>query len=77
MLQVSVSDTGPVIAPELLPALFDRFYRADEARSRNSGGMGLGLAIAKQLVLNHNGTIIEVASTPGQGTTFTASLPAS
>lgn len=74
MLQISIIDTGIGISPEHLPSLFDRFYRTDEARNRNSGGMGLGLAIAKQLVLNHDGDI-QVESFPGQGTAFHVRLP--
>ncbi|WP_044736531.1 cell wall metabolism sensor histidine kinase WalK [Geobacillus kaustophilus] len=74
VLQIAVSDTGIGIAPEHLPFLFDRFYRADEARTRNRGGTGLGLAIAKEFVLAHGGTI-DVDSTPGQGTTFRVKLP--
>jgi two-component system sensor histidine kinase BaeS len=53
--------------------IFNRFYRTDEARTRNSGGMGLGLAIAREFVLAHNGTL-EVDSTPGQGTVFIVEL---
>lgn len=73
-LLISVSDTGSGIAPEHLPYLFNRFYRTDEARDRNSGGMGLGLAIAKEFISAHGGSI-EVDSKPGKGTTFTVSLP--
>ena len=67
---VSVHDTGTGIAPEHLPYVFDRFYRADKSRARQTGGAGLGLAIAKQLVVAHGGSI-SVESAPGQGTTFT------
>ncbi len=74
MLQIDVSDTGIGIAPEHLPFLFDRFYRTDEARTRNRGGTGLGLAIAKEFVSAHGGTI-DVHSTLGQGTTFRVKLP--
>jgi two-component system sensor histidine kinase BaeS len=74
MVEVTVKDSGPGIAPEHLPYLFDRFYRTDEARARGSGGMGLGLAIAKQLVLSHDGTI-EAQSSPGQGTAMIVRLP--
>ncbi len=73
-VQISVSDTGPGIAPQDLPHIFDRFYRADSARDRASGGSGLGLAITRALVQAHHGTI-DVHSAPGQGATFTISLP--
>jgi two-component system sensor histidine kinase BaeS len=71
---LSVSDTGTGIAPEHLPHLFDRFWRADSARSRTGGGSGLGLAIVKQIVTDHGGTV-SVVSRPGHGSTFTVSLP--
>ena len=72
----AIADTGPGIAPEHLPYIFDRFYRSDDARDRNSGGMGLGLAIAKEFVAVHGGSI-EVKSKLGIGTTFIVKLPAS
>jgi len=56
-LQIAVSDSGPGIAAEDLPYIFDRFYRADKSRTRGSGGSGLGLAIVKQLVEAHGGTV--------------------
>ena len=71
---VAVHDTGTGIAPEHLPYVFDRFYRADKSRARQTGGAGLGLAIVKQLVIAHGGSI-SVESAPGQGTTFTFTLP--
>ena len=73
-VEVSVSDTGNGIPEEDLPRLFDRFYRADPSRSRSTGGAGLGLTIAKQLVEAHGGTI-EAASTPGSGSAFSFRLP--
>jgi heavy metal sensor kinase len=72
---VSVSNTGPGIAPEDLPRIFERFYRADRARSGNGGHTGLGLAISKAIVEAHGGSI-EAASQPGVGATFTVRLPA-
>ncbi|WBB63805.1 HAMP domain-containing sensor histidine kinase [Streptomyces sp. WMMC500] len=72
---LTVADTGSGIAPEHLPHVFDRLYRADPARSRSTGGAGLGLAIATHLVEAHHGHI-EVTSAPGAGSTFTIRLPA-
>jgi signal transduction histidine kinase len=73
-VEVSVRDTGTGIAAEHLPHIFDRFYRADKSRARQTGGAGLGLAIVKQLVVAHGGTI-NVESEPGRGSTFTFTLP--
>lgn len=74
-VQLTVADTGNGIAPEDLPFIFDRFWRADRARTHIAGtGSGLGLAITAQLIKAHGGTI-EVSSTPGQGTTFIVTLP--
>jgi two-component system sensor histidine kinase BaeS len=71
---VSVRDTGVGISPENLPKIFDRFWRADESRSRATGGSGLGLAITRKLVEAHGGAI-EVESERGRGSTFTVRLP--
>ncbi|WP_418957535.1 sensor histidine kinase [Streptomyces tritici] len=70
---VEVRDTGKGIPAEHLPHLFDRFWRADASRGRATGGSGLGLSIARQIVTDHQGTI-DVASTVGVGTTFTIVL---
>lgn len=72
---LQVEDTGPGITPEHLPHVFERFYRADPARARQSGGTGLGLAIVKDIAEAHGGTV-SVESAPGQGTLFTITLPA-
>ncbi|MFF9274208.1 ATP-binding protein [Streptomyces griseosporeus] len=72
---VEVRDTGTGIAAEDLPHVFDRFWRADPARGRATGGSGLGLAVARQIVLDHGGTI-GVDSAVGAGTTVTVTLPA-
>ncbi|GAA2702025.1 hypothetical protein GCM10010412_100020 [Nonomuraea recticatena] len=71
---VEVRDEGQGIAPENLPHVFDRFYRADPSRSRGYGGTGLGLAIAAALVQAHAGRI-EARSVPGAGATFRVLLP--
>jgi signal transduction histidine kinase len=71
---LSVRDTGQGIAPEHLPHLFERFYRVDPART--AGGAGLGLAIARQIVEQHDG-LLTVDSQIGGGTTFTLTLPSS
>lgn len=72
---LTVTDNGAGIAPEHLPYLFDRFYRADVSRTRTTGGSGLGLAITKHLTEAHQGHIT-VTSNPGTGSTFTIWLPA-
>jgi len=73
---ISISDTGPGIAPEHVPRLFDRFYRVDHGRSRAQGGSGLGLAIAQSIAQLHGGQIT-VESVVGRGSTFTVILPES
>ena len=72
---VSVADNGIGIAPADLPHIFDRFWRADRARSRDQRGSGLGLSIARSVAAAHEGTI-EVESEPGKGSTFRLILPA-
>jgi two-component system phosphate regulon sensor histidine kinase PhoR len=72
---VRVRDQGSGIAPEHLPRLFERFYRVDSGRSRQSGGTGLGLAIVKHIAQAHNGKVT-VTSTPGKGSVFTLHLSA-
>ena len=74
MVAISVADTGAGIAPEDLPRIFERFYRADSSRSRATGGSGLGLTIAKRLVESHGGQIA-AASELGRGSRFTFTLP--
>ncbi len=71
---VSVGDSGQGIAAADLPHVFERFYRADEARSGVAGRTGLGLAISKAIVEAHGG-VIEVSSEAGMGTTFVVRLP--
>ncbi|MFT3742762.1 MAG: ATP-binding protein [Pyrinomonadaceae bacterium] len=72
---ISVADTGEGILPEHAQRIFERFYRADRARSREIGGTGLGLAIVKHLARLHGGEVA-VTSTLGAGTTFRIELPA-
>lgn len=71
---IAISDTGIGIAPEDLPQVFERFWRADRSRNRTSGGTGIGLAISRRLVELHGGAI-EVESELGVGSTFRFSLP--
>jgi len=71
--RLEVADTGVGIPPEHLPHVFDRFYRADKARSRAQGGTGLGLAIVKGIAEAHGGRVT-VTSQPGEGSTFTVWL---
>jgi signal transduction histidine kinase len=73
-VRVAVMDTGSGIAPEHLPFLFERFFRADPSRSRSTGGSGLGLAIVKQLVQAQGGQV-GVESYPGRGSLFYFTLP--
>jgi signal transduction histidine kinase len=74
LIQVSVRDQGPGIAPDHLPRIFDRFYRADASRSRSTGGAGLGLAIVRQLARAQGGDV-RVESEPGKGASFFFTLP--
>jgi CheY-like chemotaxis protein len=74
-VEVAVSDTGMGIAPEFLPHVFERFRQADQGISRERGGLGLGLAIARQLVEMHGGTIEAVSEGAGKGSTFRIMIP--
>jgi CheY-like chemotaxis protein len=74
-VEIGVSDTGIGIAPEFLPFVFDRFRQGDATFAREHGGLGLGLAIARQLAELHGGTISVASGGPGQGATFTVKLP--
>lgn len=72
--KLEVRNTGAPISPEDLPHVFDRFYRADKARTGGAGGHGLGLAIARAIAEEHGGTLT-ASSTQAEGTAFTATLP--
>jgi two-component system sensor histidine kinase SenX3 len=74
-IEIAVTDRGIGIDRKDQERVFERFFRADKARSRATGGSGLGLAIVKHVAANHNGTI-GVWSKPGTGSTFTLSIPA-
>ncbi len=74
-VEMTVSDTGRGIAPEFLPHVFDRFRQADATSTRGHGGLGLGLAIVRQLVELHGGTVWADSAGESLGATFTVSLP--
>ncbi|MGE0108104.1 MAG: ATP-binding protein, partial [Thiomonas sp.] len=74
-IRIEVADTGCGIAAEHLPYLFDRFYRADAARSRSRGGLGLGLALVRNIVRLHGGEV-SVESIPNHGTRMMLDWPA-
>jgi CheY-like chemotaxis protein len=73
--EITVSDTGCGIAADFLPYVFERFRQGDATFSREHSGLGLGLAIAKQLAELHGGTVSAASGGPGQGATFTLQLP--
>ncbi|HKE03704.1 MAG TPA: response regulator [Blastocatellia bacterium] len=75
-VSLTVRDTGRGIAPEYLPRIFDRFTQQDTSHSRRYSGLGLGLALVKQLVEMHGGEIGATSDGEGQGATFTVTLPA-
>ncbi|MBC7258176.1 MAG: HAMP domain-containing protein [Chloroflexi bacterium] len=74
-VEISVADTGEGIAPEDLPHVFDRFWRADRSRSRAGGGAGLGLAIVRALVEAQDGRVHAASEGPGKGSVFSFTLP--
>lgn len=73
-VSIRVADTGVGIPGEDLPRIFERFYRVDDARNRETGGTGLGLSIVRHVAEAHGGTV-DVSSEPGEGSTFTLKLP--
>ncbi len=74
VVQITVSDTGSGIAPQHLPHVFDRFYRADRARTGSTHHAGLGLTLVQSIAGLHNGTV-RIESAPGQGTCVTLKFP--
>src|SRR5262249_33049993 len=71
---LEVADNGIGIPPEVLPRVFERFFRVDKARSREQGGAGLGLAIVKSICTAHHGRV-EASSSAGRGSSFRVELP--
>jgi two-component system phosphate regulon sensor histidine kinase PhoR len=71
---LEVADNGTGIPPEMVPRVFDRFFRVDRARSRERGGAGLGLSIVKSICTAHHGNV-QVTSEPGRGSRFRVELP--
>lgn len=74
-LVVTVSDSGPGIAPEMLPRIFERFHQADSTQNRRHSGLGLGLAIVRHVVEMHGGSVSAGSAGPGKGARFTVQLP--
>ena len=74
-LRIAVADTGIGIAPDVLPRVFEAFEQGDESTNRRFGGLGLGLAISRQLITMHKGTLEAHSPGTGQGATFTITLP--
>jgi CheY-like chemotaxis protein len=74
-VEITISDTGQGISPELLPHIFDRFRQFDSSSTRRHSGLGLGLSIVRQLVELHGGTVEAESPGEGEGTTFRVILP--
>ncbi len=75
-VNINIKDNGIGISKKDLPHIFERFYRADSSRSKDTGGSGLGLAIVQWIAEAHGGNVSAVSS-PGKGSTFTVTLPLS
>jgi CheY-like chemotaxis protein/anti-sigma regulatory factor (Ser/Thr protein kinase) len=76
LAELTVTDTGQGIAPELLPQVFDRFRQGDSSSTRHSAGLGLGLTLVHEIVLLHGGTVAASSPGSGAGATFVVKLPA-
>ena len=76
LAELTVTDTGQGIAPELLPHIFDRFRQGDSSSTRHSGGLGLGLTLVREIVLLHGGSVAASSPGVGAGATFVVKLPA-
>jgi CheY-like chemotaxis protein len=76
LTELSVEDTGQGIAPELLPHVFDRFRQGDSSITRRAGGLGLGLALVREIVTLHGGTVSADSAGAGRGARFVATFPA-
>jgi signal transduction histidine kinase len=74
-MTVSIQDSGDGLTPTELASVFDRFYRADKSRARETGGTGLGLSIAKAIVEAHGGAVRADSPGQGQGSTFSFFIP--
>ena len=76
LTELTITDTGQGIAPELLPHVFDRFRQGDSSSTRHSGGLGLGLTLVREIVLLHGGSVSASSPGVGAGATFVVKLPA-
>ena len=74
-VHIHVDDDGEGISPEFLPVVFERFRQAETGKNRRHGGLGLGLAIVREFVHAHGGTVTAESAGPGQGSTFSLLLP--
>src|SRR5581483_9029893 len=74
--EVEIADTGIGIAPELLPSIFDIFVQGDRALDRSQGGLGIGLAVVKRLMMLHGGEVRAFSEGLGRGATFCLRIPA-
>jgi signal transduction histidine kinase len=74
-VEITVTDTGQGIAPDVLPYIFDRFRQADSSTTRGHGGLGLGLAVVRHVVELHGGSVTVTSPGPGRGATFVVSRP--